>query len=365
MRISGLWGKITVLVIICCCSLPAQAKYGGGTGKPNEPYLIFDANQMNAIGADSNDWDKCFKLMADIDLSSFTGMSFNIIGTTANPFTAVFDGNGHTISNFSYTTTDGYYAGLFEDVNDPNAEIRNLGLIDPNINARRLVGSLVVYLERGTLTGCSVDGGSISLGSGGGLVGKNSGTISDCSLSANVSGDMIVGGLVGDNWGGTISNCYSNGSVSGISQVGGGFVGANSGTIINCHSNATVSGLLVIGGLVGANGGTITNCYATGSVSGMNHIGGLVGWNDGIATDSFWDIQTSGKETSDGGEGRTTEQMMQQSTFQDWDFINVWDIGEKQTYPYLRTVPAGDINKDRIVNFLDFAIIADQWLQEK
>jgi len=40
----------------------------------------------------------------------------------------------------------------------------------------------------------------------------------------------------------------------------------------------------------------------------------------------------------------------------DWEFINIWGIGENQAYPYLRTVPAGDINKDRIVNFLDLCI---------
>lgn len=45
-----------------------QRKYGGGTGEPNDPYLIYTAEQMNAIGAKPNDWDKHFKLMADIDL---------------------------------------------------------------------------------------------------------------------------------------------------------------------------------------------------------------------------------------------------------------------------------------------------------
>jgi hypothetical protein len=359
--------KVILVIIISgmVCS-SAHAQYGGGNGEPNDPYLIYDANQMNAIGADQNDWDKHFMLIADIDLGSFTGTSFNIIGNTSDYFTGVFDGNGRTISKFTYTATDGDYIGLFGYVSDPNAEIKNLGLIDPNINTETVgqFGSLVGYLEHGTLTGCSVDGGSISLGSGGGLVGINSGTISDCSVSANVYGDMIVGGLVGQNGGGTISNCHSNGTVSGISQIGGGFVGSNSGTIINCHSSATVSGLLVIGGLVGANSGTITNCYSTGSVSGMNHIGGLVGYGR-AAVNSFWDIETSGQATSAGGTGKTTDEMKQQSTFANWDFINTWNIGKNQTYPYLRTYLAGDINKDGIVNFLDFAIIADQWLQEQ
>jgi hypothetical protein len=58
---------------------------------------------MNTIGLSSNsgDWDKHFKLMSDIDLGAYTGTQFNIIGSIQS-FTGTFDGNGHTISNFTY-----------------------------------------------------------------------------------------------------------------------------------------------------------------------------------------------------------------------------------------------------------------------
>ncbi|MBW8041500.1 MAG: hypothetical protein FVQ85_16090 [Planctomycetes bacterium] len=72
-RISSLLDKITILVIICCFSISTPAKYGGGMGEPNDPYLIRDANHMQAIGENANDWDKHFKLMADIDLSCYDG----------------------------------------------------------------------------------------------------------------------------------------------------------------------------------------------------------------------------------------------------------------------------------------------------
>jgi hypothetical protein len=48
---------------------------------------------MNAIGANSNDWDKHFKLMADIDLSGFTGTDFNIIGIDGD-----IETSGHSTS---------------------------------------------------------------------------------------------------------------------------------------------------------------------------------------------------------------------------------------------------------------------------
>ena len=91
-----------------------------------------------------------------------------------------------------------------------------------------------------------------------------------------------------------------------------------------------------------------------------------MGWGyPDLVTVSFWDKDTSGQMTSAGGEGKTTAEMQTESTFTDagWDFIEIWDIGENQTYPFLRTHLAGDINHDDIVNFYDLAIIAGHWLQ--
>jgi hypothetical protein len=342
---------LLVLLAISFSALPAQAKYGGGTGEPNDPYLIYDANQMNAIGADSNDWDKHFILMADIDLSGFTGTSFNVIGTGwDNAFTGVFDGNGHTISNYSSNT------GLFGYV---TGEIKEVGLISPDVDAGSgdKVGSLVGS-NSGTITNCYAEGGSVSGDHGvGGLVGVNvlggtppgqpvrNGTISNCYSTGTALGDWDVGGLVGRNWEGTISNCYATGSVIGTTNVGG-LVGKNSyGTISNCYASGSVSGNSDVGGLVGTNGcydpgglhpGRIFNCYSTGSVTGMTNVGGLVGERvSGTVSDSFWDTQTSGQSSSDGGTGKTTAEMQIASTFIGWGCGAVWTIDEGVDYPRL------------------------------
>ncbi len=300
---------------------PAQAQYGGGTGEPNDPYLIYDANQMNAIGADSNDWDKHFKLMADIDLSEYTGTEFNIIGTghfectmicwfVGTPFTGVFDGNGHTISNFTYQYNGNEFVGLFGCVDGESAQIKNLGLKDVDIDTDygERVGSLIGLLFNGTVIDCYTQGGSVSgdyrvgglVGRSdelasifncyadvnvssyadiGGLVGLNFGAISNCYSKVSAVGVYEVGGLVGFNLG-TITDCYSEGSISGGSRIGG-LVGYNysNGTITNCHSTSSVAGSGHVGGLVGGNSGPITNCYSTGSVSGIGKVGGLVGLN--------------------------------------------------------------------------------------
>jgi len=436
--------------------------YSGGSGEPNDPYLIATAEDLNDIGNHVEDFNKCFLMVADINLADYTGTQFNIIGEMypGREFTGVFDGNGHTIFNFTYATTDAYLIGLFGYVNQ-NAEIKNLTLINPNINAAALsesISCLVSYLENGTISGCGVEGGSVSGNSlVGGLVGYNdSGTIINCYFTGSVSGNSLVGGLVGYNDSGTIINCYFTGSVSGGNCHTGGLVGYNDyySTISNCYAMGSVSGgNCHTGGLVGYNGeSTILNCYATGTVTGGNcYTGGLVGYNDyyskisncyatgsvsgdgytgglvginyyqctisdcyatgsvsgssdvgglmgdnyrsqisncyatgnvsgvedagglvgdhymGTVLASFWDIETSGQTTSDGGEGKTTAEMKTESTFTDanWDFIEIWDIGENQTYPFLRVYPAGDINHDDIVNFHDLAILADHWLQKK
>ncbi|MGB2863131.1 MAG: GLUG motif-containing protein [Sedimentisphaerales bacterium] len=274
---------IPLLITICFFSFPAYAQYGGGTGEPNDPYLIYTAEQMNEIGLHQEDWDKHFKLMEDIDLGSFTGTSYNIIGGEwDNPFTGVFDGNNKKISNFNYSSTGRYRAGIFGYIYGPNAEVKDLGLIDPDINGDGSVGSLVGFLRNGVIVNCYAQGGSVSGYDGvGGLVGWGdfgSSTITNCYTTTSVSGNKGIGGLTGSA--NKITNCYATGDVSGYEDVGG-LVGENRfQTITNCYSSASVSGYIFVGGLVGDNqGGSIINCYSNAPTTGTYYVGGLVGDN--------------------------------------------------------------------------------------
>ena len=274
-------------------------------------------------------------------------------------------------------------------------------LVSGSVNGYYIVGGLVGTNDAGTITNChsrcSILGRGWNIG---GLVGANdTGTITDCSYAGAIMGGSNVGGLVGDNDTGTIRDCHSTGSISGGRTgytigglVGyndgeimgcystgnvdgnipvGGLVGHSDGTIMNCYSNCSVSGGYIIGGLVGLNDEAYTTkCYSTGSVSGTGwNIGGLVGYknpDDGFVRDSFWDIETSGQSTSSGGEPKTTAEMKTIDTFADagWDFVEIWGIGENQTYPFLRTDPAGDLDHDKKVNLIDLAIMAAHWLAE-
>ena len=79
----GKANQVEWLLVVLFITLPVRAQYGGGTGEPNDPYLIYTAEQMNEIGLHEQDQSKHFKLMADIDLSAYSGTAFNRIGMPA------------------------------------------------------------------------------------------------------------------------------------------------------------------------------------------------------------------------------------------------------------------------------------------
>jgi hypothetical protein len=304
-------------VIVSESGTSGEEGYCGGQGTEEEPFLICTAEQMQAIGENNHHWGKHFKLMANIDLNDFEPNAFNIIGDYMFGFTGVFDGNGHAICNFTYIGTDEDRIGIFGEVSG-NAVIKNLGLVDPNVQV---------------------------------LEGQG------------------VGTLAGVHKGGAISNCYVRGGfVSGEKAIGG-LVGGNHGTVENCYSRSHVFGNDCVGGLVGYMlSGQIEDCYSASSVLGQTAFGygGLIGCvAGGSMVNSFWDMEIC--VNSAGGTGKTTTEMQRESTFTDagWDFVEVWDIGEDRTYPFLRRYAAGDLDHDGEVDFGDAEILCSRWLEER
>ena len=86
--------SILVLAIIAfLASAAAKAKYSGGTGELNDPYQIATAEDLNDIGNHTEDLDKHFILINDVNLAGYTGTQFKIIES----FSGVFDGNNHKV----------------------------------------------------------------------------------------------------------------------------------------------------------------------------------------------------------------------------------------------------------------------------
>lgn len=301
--------SVVVAVVFSVTSFTYAATYGGGSGTAGDPYQIWTPEQMNTIGANAADWGKHFKLMADVDMSAYTGTQYRIIGTGWDKaFTGTFDGDGHVLRNLTYTTAGSVNCvGVFGYTQ--NATIRNLGVDNVLIQGHNYVGGLVGI--------------------------HNSGTITACYAIGSVSGHKdMIGGLVGLNgWAGTITACYADGAVSTTlySFYVGGLVGKNDGTVKTCCAIGLVSGEAYVGGLVGYNStGTITDCYSAGFVSGTfpTLTGGLVGMNSASLNSCLWDTQTSGQSdgvgdgSSAGTAGKTTAEMQTLATFTDagWDF---------------------------------------------
>ncbi len=303
--------------------LPKLTDFVMGSGTITDPFVIMTAEQLNVIGLFPNEWGReygCFELGANIDLADIPAGEINLIGTDDDIrkiFQGLFDGRGHTISNLNYSSPETDSVGLFRMT---RGVIKNLGLVDPNISGGDKVGA---------------------------LVGSSSGRVENC-------------------W-------VQGGQVSGYSNVGG-LVGLGGARITNCYANTTVVGSDSVGGLAGWLLQNMIDCYSAGYVIGTTKIGGIAGVNHAEIIDSYWDTEVSGEPNMCGPQdgfgtgcgpsyGKITAQMKQQSTFQNWDFINAWDIGENQTYPYLRIAPAADTDKDGIVNFFDFCVMAEQWMK--
>ena len=127
----------------------------------------------------------------------------------------------------------------------------------------------------------------------GGIVGTNSGSISNAYNESIVSGRDNVGGIIGTNEAGTTVENVSNAAsvtgeagASGTSDYVGGLAGTNSGTITNGRNNGTITGNQYVGGLVGNNASAdsklenLVNDEAA-AITGDNYVGGIAGSNSG------------------------------------------------------------------------------------
>ncbi|GBG07055.1 hypothetical protein PAT3040_01603 [Paenibacillus agaridevorans] len=233
----------------------APEDFAGGVGTSEDPFRIASAEQLGGI---KNHLTSHFVLVNDINMYGYSG--WVPIGDTSLPFTGKLDGQNFEISNFMFDRrTMDAPAGFF-GVIGTNGHIRNLNFKDV----------LVVALdETGILAGRAV--GAV---------------IDRVGIAGNVTGEDMVGGLVGSLSGGSIvTNSYASGMVTSRGQTSpgvgaGGLIGSSSASsIIDSHASSHVEGKREVGGLVGTNkdNGTITNSHASGDVIGQNDVGGLAG----------------------------------------------------------------------------------------
>lgn len=344
--------------------------------------LLGSANDANASAnytlqglAHSSMLSGYYALGADIDASDTqnwnSGAGFKPIGSKANNFTGNFDGLGHTITGLTINRPAETAVGFFGYAygHGSGGELRNVGLIGGSVTGSGYVGSLAgVINNTNIVVNCFATGSVTGNGDNdwiGGLIGYNYGGVVLNSYAMgpvyNSGSSSFVGGLVGYScFGGREQNCYATGSVTGLGdnvKVGGLIGFKDSVSIINSYATGAVTGIgsgVNVGGLIGEGFSflnKVESCYATGAVTGTGDnafTGGLVGKINLIASNNpfincFWDISSThaasgiGNATLTGVVGKTTAELMSQSTYTSWDFAGTWWMMDGSTRPFLRS----------------------------
>jgi filamentous hemagglutinin family protein len=211
----------------------------------------------------------------------------------------------------------------------------------------------------------------------GGFFGANIGSISQAFSTGSVVEDAnsVLGGFGGVN-AGILAQVFATGPVTGgVNSVVGGLVAVNAafappglglvvGSITDAYALGNVTGGTnsTVGGLVGINDGTILHTYSIGAVTGGTGsvLGGLVAQNNpardlpnnfvglplqpGLGTispENYWDTRTSGQNTSAGGTGKTTHELL--AGLPAGFSPTIWTIQPDPSYPYFPWQPTSSI----------------------
>ena len=305
-------------------------------------------------------------------------------------FWGVLDGRNHTITNLYVTTWDGSNDkyGLFTQL-ESGSVVRNLKFTQSDNSYIRIIAmtqfgfqnmGAVAGINYGLIENVSSSADVKGYGNVGGLVGINHGEIRRSSMvpreSGNYNSTQIgaiaqpnngthwVGGLVGFNTG-TISDSYSvafvandSSDATNVSQYCGGFVGGyNGGTITRSYSMGSVSckgfgtystGVGGFFGVAGSAPSVLAHNFARstvflGATGGATTFAGFGGtynpatYQDVIFADNYYDVSAAGIEKCvgfdeegchevnvDGSDPNYFNNNSTNPPFDEWDFANVW-----------------------------------------
>jgi hypothetical protein len=170
----------------------------GMVGCSLPPLQISDWDDLNAI---RDNLAGRYRLMNDLHSGSAGywtvaswianyGNGWRPIGTASNPFTGSFDAQGYEISDVFINRPNQNNVGLFGCVGEAGV-IKDVEVVNAAVTGKQYVG---------------------------GLVGNNSGTVSNSYFSGSVTGEHSLGGLVGVN-AGIVSNSHYNYGEVVINQV--------------------------------------------------------------------------------------------------------------------------------------------------
>lgn len=293
---------LLIWALFLCSLSTAFAQFSGsGSGTEDDPYLIFNAEQLSQMRNFLGRRGVYFKLMSDIDLSNWIEENnpeqgwLPIGGDYGSSFQGILDGNGHRISNVYIRRNSTSGVGFFGNTDD--ATIQNLTL-QGSVEGNAQVGGICGYASSTTFKNCKVNfdvkGSSWYVGSVAGS--SRDSHFTNCeATSSNLKGSRCVGGLVGADEKGEYSFCEV--TTTNINQQGtdvGGLIGwaGNDINISSCNIDVTIEGQEYLGGLIGNKGESygavsLENNKVRASIIGTDHIGGLIGGVEAEASASI------------------------------------------------------------------------------
>lgn len=326
-------------------------------------------------------------LMNDIDLASFG--NWTPIGSSAQPFTGILDGNGYAIINLSTETVvkgeNGASTGLVsysKSATVSNLTLENIDIrVDESEDISYSVGGIAANAKFTTFNNCSVSGSICAKVGGrlemGGIVGYLNGSrsiIVNCEnladITAEASGRIFVGGIVGST-NERISVCRNvagitvNNIVDSAYELDMIFIGGICGMTTmnlsdNCYNSGSIEskaicGSLFAGGICGASG-SLYCCYNVGGITFPQDakkvfVGAVSGVVDskidlyGTMMDSFIlkncyyslaDLPAAGDASPNSlinVKYLTAEEMKDKANFNDYNFTSMWQMSETMGRP--------------------------------
>jgi hypothetical protein len=281
-----------------------------------------------------------YELVNDIDLSPTKDMNFGTGLLCISGITAIFDGKGHKLAN--YSVRQDYYpeVGLFGTILK-KGEVKNLEL--PNVD---IIGfteaSTIAYANDGIIENVNVSGfistnnNSKHATGSGGIVFQNFGLIESTTFKGNLNSDYCGG--ISINNSNTISMSSVNAEIA-ATELAAGIAVNNYCEISRCYFIGSLSAsdsAGIVAGIATEEQSSVINCYASATMDGFIKYG--VSESDESNSTNFYNSDLAPDVT--GGTPATTQELKTQSTFTSagWDFDNIWGISPEinDGYPYLR-----------------------------
>ena len=320
-------------------------------------------------------------LTDDIDL---TGYSWKPIGNASTKYKGVFDGQGHTISNFNMTITGAGNWGLFGYATGEGTVIKNFSIsgdVTTALTSNVDVQYGVVGQADGTAKIRNVHS-SVNLTSNdtyqkkyfGGIVGRTGNiTVDSCSFRGKLSLDSntldCVGGIVGYVYNGKtakINNCGFYGNIE--STYSGGNVGGVLGYYNGENAKAlTISNCLSVGTLPEGRGaivGTLKNYGSTNAGSNNYYLDGVTNSVTNVTAAVATQTQLASGEIAIAlgdawGQMSNTEGSLPIIT--DNELYKVVTVGETGNYSVANV---GDTNGDGTIDVEDYQVLVNKALAD-